>query len=191
MKALILNGLGKDDDAGDGIHALACAQLESEGWKTESFVLRDTKVAACLGCFGCWVKTPGICVIDDAGRAITERFIGSDLVILLTPVVFGGYSSTLKKALDRIIPLISPFFMKIDGEIHHQSRYERYPRFVGIGVLEAPDVESERIFTALVRRNAVNSHSPACAAGVVVKKQGREEIGATIHELLIKAEVMQ
>lgn len=51
--------------------------------------------------------------------------------------------------------------MKIEGEVHHKPRYERYPRLMGVGVLPQPDEESERIFTTLVSRNAINLHALA------------------------------
>jgi multimeric flavodoxin WrbA len=45
--------------------------------------------------------TPGECVIKDAGCDVARDVSHSDLVILLTPMSFGGYSSELKKAVDR------------------------------------------------------------------------------------------
>ena len=27
-----------------------------------NFTLREIKLAHCIGCFGCWVETPGLCV---------------------------------------------------------------------------------------------------------------------------------
>ena len=78
---------------------------------------------------------PGRRRTHDAGPDVARTFINSDVVYLLTPVTFGGYSSELKKALDRIIGLASPFFVRIDGEFHHKTRYERYPRLVVIGVV--------------------------------------------------------
>ena len=45
-----------------------------------------------------------------------------DLVIYLTPVTFGGYSSELKRMVDHQIQNISPFFTSVQGEIHHQRR---------------------------------------------------------------------
>jgi multimeric flavodoxin WrbA len=106
VKAVILNGSGKDDEALESIYNIIVNELTSIEWDVESFILRDLKIAYCVGCFECWVKTPGVCRFNDDGREIARQFIQSDLSIFFTPVTFGGYSAELKKALDRIICLI-------------------------------------------------------------------------------------
>ena len=159
MKAVILNGSEKGDAAIDGVHEIFVDELEGQGWEVEPLILHEMEIRHCVGCFGCWVQTPGVCVINDAGRDVAKAVIQSDLVVYLTPVTFGGYSSQLKKALDRSICLVTPFFTKVNGEIHHEPRYERYPRIMGVGVLPQADEESERIFTTLIGRNAINAHT--------------------------------
>ncbi len=91
-------------------------ELRSLRWEAENLILRDIDIAPCVGCFGCWLQTPGISLIDDAAREVTRKIMGSDLVAYVTPITFGGYLSDLKKALDRSIGLISPFFTRIGGE---------------------------------------------------------------------------
>ena len=127
MKAVILNGSEKGDAAIDGVHQIIIDELEGQGWEVEPLILHEMEIHHCVGCFGCWVKTPGVCVINDAGRDAARA------------VTFGGYSSQLKKALDRAICLVTPFFTKVNGEIHHVPRYERYPRIMGVGVLPQAD----------------------------------------------------
>jgi len=46
----------------------------------------------------------------------------SELVVLLTPITFEGYCSELKKAVDRVIPLILPYFLFVRHEVHHIRR---------------------------------------------------------------------
>ena len=191
MKAVILNGSGKDDEALESIYNIIVNELTGIEWEVESFILRDLKIAYCLGCFECWVKTPGVCRHNDDGREIARQFIQSDLSILFTPVTFGGYSAELKKALDRIICLILPFFMKKNGEVHHKPRYERYPRLVVVGVLPQADEESERIFKTLVNRNALNLYPPAHVGGIVLSRQSEKEIRKEIKSLFTAIEVMQ
>ena len=185
MKALILNGERKGEDVVTLVHEATVHALSLNGWHGETFVLRDAKIARCTGCFGCWTRTPGVCVIDDAGRELAKKVVRSDLVIYLTPVTFGGYSSELKKAVDRFAcPMLLPFFTKIHGEVHHKARYKPLPRLIGIGVLPGPEEESERIFRKLVERNAVNLHSPASQSAIYYRSQSPEQIGEGVRSLL-------
>lgn len=171
MKALILDGDCADQCTTAPVHAFLVDLLTQMGWLVESLVLHEQKIAYCLGCFECWTTTPGLCRIDDAGRDVAAAVIHSDLVIYLTPVTFGGYSSVLKKAIDRNICLISPLFTKIGGEVHHQARYEEYPVIVGVGILPQPDPVQTAIFTKLIQRNAINMHAPLHDAVVVDETQ--------------------
>ena len=184
MKALVLNGVGKDTRRLDRIGKLIVQELWSLQWEVENLILRDIEIAPCMGCFGCWVQTPGVCVIDDNAREITRKIIQSDLVLYFTPITFGGYSSELKKALDRSISLVSPFFTRINGEVHHQKRYVYAPKLLGMGILHRPDEESKRIFKTLISRNAINLHNPAHAARVVYEDQTESEIQGVIRAAL-------
>jgi len=184
MKALILDGSTEENFTLKIVHDVIIDEFKNMGWKVNSWVLRDLKIGSCYGCFKCWVQTPGICIIDDVERDIAKEAIQSDLLIFLTPVTFGGYSSELKKAVDRLIPLVMPFFIKIDGEVHHKSRYERYPSLMGIGILPNEDKESEQLFKTLVNRNAINFHSPTHTAGVIMSNQDKELIREKIKTLL-------
>lgn len=47
-----------------------------------------------------------------------------------------------------------------------------------------PDEESERIFKALISRNAINLHNPAHAARVVYEDQTEAEIQGAIRATL-------
>jgi hypothetical protein len=191
MKAIILDGSQDGDAALEHVRHILLAELLAQRWDSICLPLCDLEIHDCLGCFGCWVQTPGVCVMDDAGRDVARQVIGGDLAVFLTPVTFGGYSSQLKKAVDRLICLISPFFTRINGEVHHKPRYRHYPRLLGVGVLPEADGESERIFAALVGRNALNMHAPVHAAGLIHSRQGRDAIQAEIRALLRGMEVDQ
>jgi multimeric flavodoxin WrbA len=182
MNATLLNGALPGDDFTDAAGALLQEMLESQGWDVTSWTLREEKIGYCLGCFECWTKTPGLCRLDDAGREIARSVIQSETAIYLTPVTFGGYSSELKKAVDRIICLISPFFRRIDGEVHHHARYDRYPALAGIGVLPAPHSAQEQIFHTLIGRNAINLHAPRHSSAVVYRGQDPAAVATTLHD---------
>lgn len=189
MKVTVLDGAHEDGTLVDDVLAMLLDDLGQKGWQVGALILRELDIRHCIGCFGCWVRTPGVCVIDDVGRDVARATIQSDLVVWLTPVTFGGYSSQLKKALDRTLGLISPFFTKIDGEVHHKPRYERYPRVLAVGVLPQADAESGRIFKTLVGRNAINFHAPAHVASVVWQDQDPGRIRQEIEAALAAVEV--
>lgn len=181
MKTIVLNGACEDAQYLDRIAELIVQELQSLRWEVEDLILRDIEIAPCLGCFGCWVQTPGVCLLDDDARIVTRKIVQSDLVLYFTPITFGGYSSELKKALDRSISLVSPFFARINGEVHHQKRYAHAPKLLGVGTLHRPDEESEHIFKTLLSRNAINMHNPAHAACVLYDGQSDPEIRGVIQ----------
>jgi len=191
MRAVILNGSREGEDSLHSVQQIIVAELTRRRWAVEVFLLREMEIHHCVGDFACWVQTPGVCLIDDAARDVARAVIQSDLTIFLTPITFGGYSSELKKALDRIICLVSPHFMKIEGEVHHEPRYERYPHIMAVGLLPQADEESEGIFRTLVRRNALNLHVPAHVAGVLLQGEGREAVQEKVTALLAAVESVQ
>jgi multimeric flavodoxin WrbA len=191
MKAVILNGSRQGETTLENVHKIVLDELSNVGGEVQSFMLHDLDIGYCQGDFGCWIKTPGECIQKGIARDIARAFIQSDLVVYLTPITFGGYSSELKKAVDHLICLISPFFTKINGEVHHKPRYAHYPRVMAVGVLPQPDAEAEQIFRTLVSRNAINMHAPAHAAGVVVSSDGMEQARARIASLFAAVEVKQ
>lgn len=187
MRAIILNGGGHDDVDLLNIQNLICDELGGMGWEYEPLVLHKIRFASCMGGFGCFVKQPGVCTIKDRGRDIARAFINSDMVILLSPVTFGGYSALLKKALERLIGLTSPFIIETKGEFQHKKRYQKYPALAAIGVLDKEDEEARHIFKTLVSRNALNILSPSSASEVIIRNEDMEVAMAKIRGIFSMA----
>lgn len=180
-KVLILDGRIGDDAVADKALEFAKAWLSAARCDATDLRLSELKIAPCLGCFGCWVKTPGVCVIDDAGRDVAKAIVQSDSVVYLTPILFGGYSYELKKALDRSIPIISPMFMKVHGEVHHKKRYARYPRVLALGWMEKLTVDAETLFHSVVQRNGINMHAPKVRFDVFESHEDHETMKQRIE----------
>lgn len=168
MKTLILDGSNPNDVAGGSILANVQANLQARGWEAQTETLRDKKIGVCAGDFFCWMRSPGMCNTDDDNRVIAAEMMQSDLVIMLTPVTFGGFSSQLKRMMDHLIQNISPFFTTINGEIHHQKRYERYPDILVIGWLDEPRAQAESIFRHLAHRMSINMNARTPVTGLVI-----------------------
>jgi len=185
MKALILDGSPAGDATGERIAALLAPLLATKGYETEHLVLRDKTLGHCRGCFQCWLKTPGICIIDDDNREISRKYIQSDLTVFLTPVTYGAYSPELKRMLDHLIANISPFFTTVDGETHHRMRYDRYPDLLVIGWSDRADEAQAAMFRHLAWRNSINFNA-ARSAWQVIGQTGNEASLASQLDTLMR-----
>jgi multimeric flavodoxin WrbA len=189
-KVVILDGRGRaDKDLGPVFGSLS-EVLGSGGALIETFQLHEMKMAHCLGCFGCWLKTPGVCVEDDDGRQVAKAVIQSDTTVFFTPVTFGGYSPDLKKMMDHFIQLISPFFQVEHGEVHHPPRYAHRPRLVMVGVQRHSNAHEAHIFKTLAGRNAINFHPPSYAAEVVVATDPADALRRRFEAFLAKSDAL-
>ena len=188
-KLTVLDGSEQGDTELARVRDCLLGELVSAGGEVRVLDLREMDLAYCCGCFGCWVKTPGACVVRDSGAEVAKAIIESEATLYITRVTFGGYSSRLKRAVDRIICLGSPFFRKVDGEVHHEKRYEKYPDLIGVGLLPEPDTEAEVIFAALVGRNAINIGSARHAAAVLSARMSAEEMRGSLRGALARAGV--
>lgn len=83
---------------------------------------------SCVGCFGCWTKTPGACVLKDGLQRLGETLARADELQIVPRCTYGGYSRTVKAIIDRCIPYVHPCFRMLGGEMHHRLRYDRMIR---------------------------------------------------------------
>lgn len=128
MKIIILNGNPDvKDNAFEQFLEKLCESLEKENHRVKQLALREMNIKYCTGCWGCWVKTPGQCVIHDDSSIVCSEIIHSDLVVFASPLIMGFISALLKKTMDRLIPLLHPYIEFVEKECHHRKRYDKYP----------------------------------------------------------------
>lgn len=140
--------------------------LQEEVWQkfADSNLPSDIKVISdngtikrCTGCFGCWVKTPGQCVLADGYQKLGELFAQTDEIVVISHCSFGGYSSFVKNVMERSISYVLPYFEMYGGEMHHKARYRNHhihmrTYFYGEEITEAEKETAGK----LVKANAVN-----------------------------------
>jgi multimeric flavodoxin WrbA len=190
--ALLFDGRADDDLTLARIHEALLDGLAAGGLAVDDWRLRDEKIAWCSGCFGCWVKTPGVCVHKDAGREVAARAARSDLFVYLTPVTFGGYSAELKKALDHVIPLKLPDLKRIGPDTRHPQRYDRNHDLLAVSTVPAGQGSGAeaRTFRRLVERNALNLRPERSTAGVLESGAGEWEVRVAVNAWLAEVGVV-
>jgi len=117
--------------------------------------------------------------------------VPSDLVVFLTPVTFGGYSSQLKKALDHVIPVLQPFMRTRAGETRHPQRYERRRDLLVVGTAPAGQAggPEAQTFRRLVERNTYNMEPTRWTTGVLEQGTNDWEVRVAVNALLAEVGV--
>lgn len=117
--------------------------------------LSQLKIGPCVGCFGCWVKTPGKCVIRDDACRVYPYLAKSTRLLLVSRVRYGSYDTVMKTMLERAIPIQQAFIRIHHGETHHIQRAVAEKDAVILAYGDTGDEERE-LFRLLVARNAHN-----------------------------------
>lgn len=86
--------------------------LRDMGAEVELLYTKDLDIKPCLGCFGCWIKTPGQCVQEDDMGRLLVKLRETDLWVLATPLYFDGVSGSLKNLMDRMMA-----FLRLPAEV--------------------------------------------------------------------------
>lgn len=80
-------------------------------------------VRNCIGCFGCWTRTPGKCVIHDGYENTGIEMGRCTELIFVSRCCYGSLSPFVKTVQDRGLSYIHPDFVMRRGEMHHKRRY--------------------------------------------------------------------
>ncbi len=156
MKIMMISDQNDHTTLGLKIKSALLDWLKKSSYQYIAYDIEQDELHHCIGCFNCWIKTPGICSFDDLGRKLNQSYIESDLTIILSPVKYGCYSTIIKRFWDRNLPTVSPFFKKIKGEVHHRPRYDKYPQLIMIGYGTELNNSEMATFKTLNDANAIN-----------------------------------
>jgi len=140
------------------IHDLTADEWEgiAPSFENAKVISDNGTIKRCMGCFGCWVKTPGRCVLPDAYQDMGEILGKTNQLIIISRMCFGSYSSFVKNVFDRSIPYVLPYFETRNGEMHHKARYQN--RMIMAAYFYGEDITENEKNTArqLVEANAIN-----------------------------------
>ena len=126
------------------------AGMSEAGATVESIHVRDLELQLCIGCYSCWVQTPGRCIHSDGMERALAAWADADLVVFGTPVYHGSMTGLLKTFLDRLLPRYEPWLVPsphVRGGSGHPARSPEPGRMVLVSPCGFPGFHN---FEALV-----------------------------------------
>ncbi len=160
------------------------SRIKSE-YTGDQIVSDSGSIHPCIGCFSCWNKTPGCCVIRDGYENMGELIHHADEVIVISHYTYGGFSGFVKNVFDRSLGYVLPQFEVTGGETHHRKRYDETRPFTFIFLghnLSAEEKDSAVRYVnaviANIRGQVKSVQFRECGERVFPAKQNTGELSA-------------
>ncbi len=126
MNILLINGSpkGRRSNSFRLSQAFAGGIADVSDAVCEELTVTDMDIRPCRGCFSCWNKTEGRCVIRDEMQTVLEKMLWADVIIWSFGLYYFNVPSALKTLIDRQLPLALPFMDGDSASGSHPSRYD-------------------------------------------------------------------
>jgi multimeric flavodoxin WrbA len=122
------------------------ALAEEKGYALDSIALDRNETAACTGCLRCWSEQTRECVSRDLLGDITRHKKNCGVVMYVTPVTFGGMTSSVKAAWDK--------------DAHLFANKDRMKLVIGYGEDVDDEEKSTFVDTIVLHRGAADIVHP-------------------------------
>jgi len=160
MKVLALNGSPRMK-ASSTYHMLKplLEGMQEAGAETELVHIRKLHLEVCIGCYICWVRTPGKCIHKDKDRmiAMLDSFNSADLVVFGTPLYHFSMSGIMKTFIDRTITRFEPWLIphtSLPGVTGHPERFNKPEKVLLVSPCGLPEFEHFDSLVATFRQIA-------------------------------------
>ncbi|MCE5297073.1 MAG: NAD(P)H-dependent oxidoreductase [Euryarchaeota archaeon] len=161
MRVLVVDGSSSSDESVKAICHMLEDVLTVRNVPHETVHLDERRIVPCKRCGSCWVETPGLCVEGDDSNELNRSWMYADMVVLLTRMTYGCYSSRIKDLLDKRIGSSVPYMSIKKDSVCHGPRYERNPSILSIAVCDELNHSESETFKMLAKQigGTINSYN--------------------------------
>ncbi|AKB81668.1 iron-sulfur flavoprotein [Methanosarcina barkeri 3] len=188
MKVLAINSSPRMDKGNTALILNPFLEgMKEAGAEVELFYTRKLNISPCTGEFNCWLKTPGKCYQNDDMNILYPKIDAADVIVFATPVYVDGVTGPMKNLMDRIIPLVQPFFELRDDHCRHPLRGEAKVRKLVL-VSNCGFWEKDNFDPLIVHMKAICKNLSAEFSGALLRPHGEAiagmlEMGAPIGDI--------
>jgi len=139
--------------------------IEEAGTRVEVVDIYDKQfnIEPCRGCFSCWTKTNGKCVIGGEANELIDRVNNTYVTIFAFPLYIDSIPAKLKAFLDRLFINVMPVFVPYNNLTRHPLRNTRERYMALFSINGFPEIEHFRPVVKTFQGIARNSHRPLIA----------------------------
>lgn len=155
MRVLVLNGSPRAERS----NTLRLTKAFLEGFpsdtETEIVHLNSLNIKPCMGCFSCWTKTAGECVIRDDMQALYPKIAAADVIIESFPLYFFGMPGVFKTMVDRCLPFMKTYLGTSDEDGKSSFHQLRDPKMYSkrlVVISTCGYVEAAPMYSALLKQ---------------------------------------
>lgn len=189
MKAVAVNASPRMDKGNTALILTPFLDgMREAGAEVELFYTKKLDIAPCLGCFTCWLRTPGVCTQKDDIQWLMPKIRDADIVVYATPVYCYGMTGPTKNLIDRMVSIASPFVEVVDGRSRHlPAEGEKAHRNVLVSTCGLWDMENFDPLVAHIK--AISKDPPGEYAGALLRPHGEAlramlKAGAPVQDVI-------
>lgn len=121
MKAILVNS---SPHLNEGLTATIARPfmegMTDAGAEVEVVYTKKLALGHCTGCFSCWGRTPGECIIEDDVNVVLKKLADAERWVFASPIYSDGINAAIKVILERLIVTVSPVIEMKDGHTRHK-----------------------------------------------------------------------
>ena len=162
--------------------------VKAAGADVELFYIKKLEVNPCIGCFSCWLRTPGKCVHEDDLQWLVPKVLEADIRVYASPIYCYTFTGPMKNLMDRMVSLASPFVEIAEGRTRHLPS-EREKPFKAVLISNCGLWDMYNFEVAVAHMEMLFRDPPAEFAGALLRPHGQAlramlKMGAPVNDII-------